>query len=49
MAFRRRTAQMNFWMFKMTWIFAAFFFWLATFTPSERVALASAFLELIRQ
>ena len=38
---------MNFWMFKMTWIFVVFFLWFATFTPSERVALESAFLVLI--
>jgi hypothetical protein len=34
-------------MFKMTWIFVAFFLWFATFSPSERVALGSAFLVLI--
>jgi hypothetical protein len=35
---------MNFWMLR---ILVAFFFWFATFTPSERVALGSAFLVLV--
>jgi hypothetical protein len=35
---------MNFWMFRMT---SVFLLWFATFTPSEKVALASAFLVLI--
>jgi len=35
---------MNFWIFKMTWVFLL---WFATFTPSEKVALTSAFLVLI--
>ncbi len=35
---------MNFWMFKMT---LGFLLWFATFTPSEKVALTSAFLVLI--
>jgi hypothetical protein len=37
-------AQMNFWMFR---IISVFLLWVATFTPSEKVALASAFLVLI--
>ncbi len=38
---------MNFWMFRMTWIFVALSLWVATFTPSERVSLGAAFFVLI--
>jgi hypothetical protein len=37
---------MNSWIFSMVWMCVKFFLWFATFTPSERVALAAAFLVL---
>lgn len=38
---------MNFWIFRITWMLAGFVFWVSTFTPSERIALESAFLVLV--
>ncbi len=38
---------MNSWIFSIVWICVKFLLWLSTFTPSERVGLAAAFLVLI--
>jgi hypothetical protein len=38
---------MNLWIYKVSWIFVVFLIWFFTFTPSEQVALGSAFLVLI--
>jgi hypothetical protein len=38
---------MNFWIFRITWVFVFLWLWLMSFTTSERVAVGAAFLVLI--